>query len=313
MSDRAAGNGENHVDFRIAGQHIRVRAGRRERRLLRSTARRLQKFAGTSSGGVFELWLSFYSQDRVFEWPGPRLDAFRRVAEKTCGRYPRDTDEAEKVRESLRLFRHIGPDTECGRLLGSWLDRPQSLMHVRSHFNQCFIDAGSARGCCFIHRNSRRTLRERLAAWRGRNGGQISAAINAVMAALSCLLVRQGGLLLHGAAVQKGERALVFLGVSEAGKSTAARLCGADVCYSDDAIILKNALYLLEKSDRFEILPMRKTEMMRIVLLNLIHFFRYFDDKTAAKAFDVVRDMVHSLPVNVLRFEKEHDKWDIVW
>ena len=149
--------------------------------------------------------------------------------------------------------------------------------------------------------------------------------------------------MLHGAAVQKNDKAVLLLGLSGAGKSTITHLCRPDACFSDDGVIIRKEggqihafrspfrqikrkekcpdcmrgrvrkVFLLEKDECYNIVQMKKNELMHIILLNLIHFFKYMTDETVGKGFWVVKEMVDMLRVYRLHFPKASQMWDDIW
>ena len=52
---------------------------------------------------------------------------------------------------------------------------------------------------------------------------------------------------------------------------------------------------------------------MKHILLHLIHFFRYFNEKTATKAFENARAIVDALPASSFNFTKNREDWSEVW
>jgi hypothetical protein len=164
--------------------------------------------------------------------------------------------------------------------------------------------------------------------------------INGVMFVLSYLLACSSGILVHGAAVARNNLAVLFLGASGAGKTTVSRLCRPDVCFSDDGVVVKNEggrfyayrspfrqieefnhdtgiekgeikkIFLLEKSVAQRVLPLKRNELMGMLLTHLTHFFKYLDREAAEKGFYAIKDMLDQLPAYRLQFEQSEDIWN---
>jgi hypothetical protein len=130
------------------------------------------------------------------------------------------------------------------------------------------------------------------------------------------------------------------LGLSGAGKSTITRLCEPDICFSDDGVVIKNPangiyayrspfgqskangsydgplkgelqkIFFLEKSSCTRVLPISRSELMSVILKNLIHFFKYLPPEAAQLGFYTVKAILERLPAYRLQFAKNTKIWD---
>jgi hypothetical protein len=331
------------LDLGMGEQRLRLRAEGTDRVLLSRLRRMWPAYESPFAESDFTLTVSSYSQKDIYVWEKTELEAFRSIFESTYNRFPRNAPPSDEAFESLRLLLHIDPHSKHGAMIRQWAHNPRELIHARSGFHQYYLSTASKQGCLCVHKNSRRSLPELLGVSDRATIRMISGIANGIMLALSYLLIHDEGILLHGAAVRKNRRTVAFLGLSGSGKSTAARLCAPDICFSDDVVVLRKeggeffvhaspftqnphrqarssnargriaALYLLKKHSGFQTSPCAKSGMMRLILLNLIHFFRYLDNDTARKGFDVVRTLLDRVPTFTLKFGKNRRDLEFLW
>jgi hypothetical protein len=243
------------------------------------------------------------------------------------------------------MLQHLNPKEESIHYISSRFNDPHSLIFSRIESNLYFFDTKTNIAFFFIKKETSRLHRliGTLKMPKKREYHMVLGVMNGLMFVLSHQLISHGGLLLHGAAVQKDDNAVLFLGASGAGKSTITNLCRPDVCFSDDCVIIRKKgdrihayrspfrqirrkekypdcmkgnirkLFLLEKDECYNIISMEKNELMQIILLHLIHFFKFMNDETAGRGFWLVKEMVDMLPAYRLHFPKTHQKWEDIW
>jgi hypothetical protein len=153
------------------------------------------------------------------------------------------------------------------------------------------------------------------------------------------VLAGEGGFLFHAASAVVDGRALVFAGVSGAGKTTISRLAPPRVTLLSDEISFVrraadgylahgtpfagelaragenvsaplSAIYLLEKDASNEITPVAHAEALRSVLANVLFFAR--DGEMVRAVLDAAADLVERVPVRRLRFVPEASVWDAI-
>ncbi|MBW1997354.1 MAG: hypothetical protein JRJ29_05230 [Deltaproteobacteria bacterium] len=147
------------------------------------------------------------------------------------------------------------------------------------------------------------------------------------------------GLMLHGVGVSRLGLGFLFLGSSGGGKTTVARFSRPESVISDDCIIIKRSgtsYFLspspfnqhpglncmeresldiglfLEKDERVFLQEMAPSEACSRILMNHIHFFRYYSSDTVKKTFDLVTGICHQTPFYVLHFTKSPSFWGLL-
>ncbi len=165
-------------------------------------------------------------------------------------------------------------------------------------------------------------------------------AIDAVMRIIhSLMLARGGGFLLHSASAVRNGRAVLFSGVSGAGKTTISRLAPPDAILLTDEISYVRgidggyrafgtpfagelgiagediaapigALYFLRKAGRSEVAPVDAPRAAARILRDVLFFAR--DAALADALFATVCDFLARVPVFELSFEAKPEVWDLV-
>ncbi|MDP9037905.1 MAG: hypothetical protein M3O02_01365 [Acidobacteriota bacterium] len=155
----------------------------------------------------------------------------------------------------------------------------------------------------------------------------------------SLLLAPAGGFLLHASSGIRNGKAFLFSGVSEAGKTTMARLAPSDVLLLTDEVsyVRKTdggytacgtpfagefgepgqnvsapiaALYLLEKAAENSIAPMAPAEAIRRLMRNVLFFAH--DTELVRLVFASVCAFVAKVPVYRLSFFPDQRVWELI-
>jgi hypothetical protein len=267
-----------------------------------------------------------YFHNHLFYWPQSKLAKFRNFFRSVQQRFPPTHQLDAAVDLSVNIMQHYDPDDSSIRYLCTCLERPRKLIYLMVGFDVYLYDVSSNTAFFFLKGHARPSH-------------MLMGVINGIMFVISYRLIHGNGLLLHGAAIQKDDQTVLFLGLSGAGKSTITRLCDPDICFSDDGVVVKhekkrfytyrspfsqakeknnhadvtkgkiNKIFLLEKSDRYDVLPIAKNELMRITLMHLIHFYKYLNQETARLGFYEVKNLLETLPSYRLQFAKSGKIW----
>jgi len=165
-------------------------------------------------------------------------------------------------------------------------------------------------------------------------------SIDAVLRIVHTLvLAKQGGFLLHSASAIRNGKALLFAGVSEAGKTTISRLAPPDVTLLTDEIsyvrkqnggyaaygtpftgeLAKlgenvsapvSTLFLLSKGPENLIEPVAPADAARSLLANLLFFAE--DEELVQATFHSAFEFVSRVPVRRLTFFPDSRVWELI-
>lgn len=153
------------------------------------------------------------------------------------------------------------------------------------------------------------------------------------------LLAREGGFLLHASSGVRNGKAFLFAGLSEAGKTTMARLAPSDVALlTDEASYVRKvgaqyvafgtpfagdlgehgknisapiaALYLLAKSEENRISAVAPAEAVRRLMRNILFFAH--DPELVRLVFQSACAFVEAVPVFQLSFFPDHRVWELI-
>lgn len=153
------------------------------------------------------------------------------------------------------------------------------------------------------------------------------------------LLARTGGFLLHASSAVRNGKAFLFSGLSEAGKTTMARLAPSDVAVlTDEASYVRRiddqyiaygtpfagdfgepgknisapiaALYLLAKAPQNQITPVEPAEAIRRLMRNILFFAH--DPELVRLVFESACAFVAAVPVYQLSFFPDERVWDLI-
>lgn len=153
------------------------------------------------------------------------------------------------------------------------------------------------------------------------------------------LLAREGGFLLHASSGVRNGKAFLFSGLSEAGKTTIARLAPSDVTLlTDEASYVRKvgaqylafgtpfagelgehgknisapiaALYLLAKSEENRVSAVDPAEAVRRLMRNILFFAH--DPELVRLVFHSACAFVEAVPVFQLSFFPDHRVWELI-
>ena len=153
------------------------------------------------------------------------------------------------------------------------------------------------------------------------------------------MLAPAGGFLLHASSAVRNGKAFLFSGLSEAGKTTIARLAPSDVVLlTDEASYVRkvggqylaygtpfagelgepgknisapiDALYLLHKAQENRIVPVKSAEAVRRLLRNILFFAK--DAESVHQVFESACAFVATVPVFQLSFLPDPRVWELI-
>jgi hypothetical protein len=153
------------------------------------------------------------------------------------------------------------------------------------------------------------------------------------------LLARDGGFLLHASSGVRKGKAFLFSGLSEAGKTTMARLAPSDVeLLTDEASYVRKvgahyvafgtpfagdlgkpgknisapiaALYLLAKAGENQVTPVEPTDAVRRLMRNILFFTH--DPELVRLVFQSACAFVGTVPVFQLSFLPDNRVWELI-
>ena len=310
----------------LGGIRLDVAMPRSEPALFRLAETLFEGYTVAPAEDACRLQVVPFSHSRCYRWKPAELQACRQLFASTYRRFPPVARLEQAVAETVDILRSCDPAAPAVRQLRRCFKLPAKVMCATASSDLFFYDPQTATATLLLRRRARRKQ-------------MLPGVVNGVMWAVGYLLLQHDGLLLHGCAIRKNGRSMLFLGRSGDGKTTAARLLRPDVCFSDDGVIVRKTagrfrvypspfrqfeaaadpagapgeivnIYLLEKSARTQVVPLAKSALMHMVLAELIHFFKFVDRESAEKGFETVRDLVASVPVHRLRFAKSGNLWD---
>jgi hypothetical protein len=337
---REAMNGQ--MNLKIGGQTFHVVCRKRMDPFITSIKKDWTDYIVDTNCGGCRIEIIACSRNRHFIWDHSELERFRANFLKTHRRFPVDDQVEKRAGESIRLLQHLDPETEGMRHIRARIGKTHSLIYARSGLSLFFFDTERDIAFFYLKRNA---ILFTILMW-VLNGFKVvhpalsQGFINGMMFVLSHLLIQNNGLLLHGSAVQKAGRGVLFLGPSGSGKSTVTRLCRPDVCFSDDGVIIRKEgarvfayrspfrqihdtlenstivkgeiqkVFLLKKNRHHRVLSIKNTELMCVILQSLIHFFKYLNDETANAGFFLTKDILDTLPSYRLEFVRTGELWN---
>ncbi len=317
---------KKQLDIEIGREVIRIDLAQPDQRLFHVVQNAFKAYLTTSKKKGCRVKVIPYFHNHLFCWPQSELAKFRNSFRSVQQRFPPADQLGETVDVSLNILQHYDPEDKAIRYVRSCLEQPRNLIYLMVGFDVYLYDLSSNTAFFFLKGHSRRSH-------------MVMGVMNGIMFVLSYRLIHNSGLLLHGSAIQKNDQTVLFLGLSGSGKSTITRLCDPDICFADDGVVVKHEknrfytyrspfrqtkeknknpavtkgeikkIFLLEKSDRHNVLPIAQSELMRITLLHLIHFYKYLNRETARLGFYEVKKLLETLPAYRLQFAKSGKIW----
>lgn len=155
-----------------------------------------------------------------------------------------------------------------------------------------------------------------------------------IRAGMAMLLVDFSALLLHCSAVLRKGRVAVFFAPDEGGKSTAASLSPGNRILNDDRNIIRRTnskfkvfstpwgqkssgdihgdlggLFILEKSDSFQLIPLDPKQIVKYLWEEHLHFFSSLPKKQKIKTFELLVSISRSVPVYFMKFNRDFIDW----
>ena len=332
-------NQKIHID--IGGEKIRLDLTSIHHRLFRLVEKDLRVYRISATKECYSAKIIPYDKRRRFHWKRSKLERFTNLFSRVYSRFPREKDVHKATETSLEILKHLDPEDESVRHITSCVNHPPSLLCAGTGSDLYFIDRKSNRAFYVTgHKGRMPVLGELFQRLGIRKADMLLGVISGLMFQLSYILMRGRGLLLHGAAVRKNNMSILFLGSSDAGKSTISRLCEPDILYSDDGVIIRKEdngffvfpspfsqanneykkrladkgeiekLFLIKKGLSNRIIPIKKCDMMNMILSQLLHFYKYLDNETSGIGFYAVKDLLDTIPAYKLEFAKGTKIWD---
>lgn len=315
------------LEIDIAGEIFQLNLKYPDRRLYHSAAQWFDRYKSPSTDRACKVDIFAYRGKRLYAWNPAELGRLERWLQKVHQRAPSSKQDAARISLTLDILRHFDPESPVMQRVRALFETNPKPMHAVAGADLLLYDKSTNSAYFFLKKRLRRSH-------------MLVGIINGIMFVLSYLLTCSGGVLLHGAAVERNRLGVLFLGASGAGKTTVARLCRPDICFSDDGVVVKNEggryyayrspfrqieafnhntgiekgeikkIYLLEKGESRHVLPLKKNELMGMMLTHLTHFFKYLDREGAQKGFYAIKDMLDQLPVFRLQFIKSENIWN---
>jgi hypothetical protein len=141
----------------------------------------------------------------------------------------------------------------------------------------------------------------------------------------------------HSSGLIRGDRAALFLAPDEGGKTTALQLAPDGHLLGDDQVIVKRegegiiahatpfgkltsgpgqaplgGLFVLEKANCFELTPFKPAELVKVLWDEHLSYTSILPRPLKLRAFDLLYDMCHRVPVYRLSFPQDHIDWAAV-
>jgi hypothetical protein len=321
---------KRHLTLGIGHEKLGIYLKHCNRRFGKSIKRRFRTYLSPSDRRGIKINFLFYSRNRSYKWNPAERERIRRNLLLIHRRHPMAKRIDETIAETLTILSRFNPDEPHLHKVRRILTGSETPVQVLAG-PDVFVCDQKANTAYFLLKKHRRPSNKHL------------GVINGIMFVLSLQLIRNGGLLVHGAAVQRNGKLALFLGLSGSGKTTAANCCRPDICFSDDGAIIReelnrffvyyspfrqietdknshgrqkgeiNRIFLLNKKGPHGVSPIKKSELMHLMLMHHIHFMKYMDRDTAQMCFYRVKKMVGSIPAYRLSFDRSEDIWDLLW
>ena len=143
--------------------------------------------------------------------------------------------------------------------------------------------------------------------------------------------------LVHSSGVIRNNLTALFLARSNGGKTTVTQTLNDASVLSDDQVILREeesvivahgtpfgrvtngsnsaklgGLFLLEKAGRFELAPVKPTDMLDYLWTDQLIYTYFLPTDLRIKAYQMLYTACHQVPCYVMRFSRDHIDWDAI-
>ena len=319
-----------HLTFEIGREKLRIYLKHSDRRFGKSLKRRFRAYLSPSDHQGIKINVLFYGRNRSYSWNQTELAKIEHNLWAIYRRHPVAKGIDETVAETLRILCRFNPDDHHLHKVRHILTGSGTPVQVLSGPDVFVCDQKANSAYCLLTKH-RRTSTKHI------------GVINGIMFVLALQLIRNDGLLLHGAAVQRDGKTALFLGLSGAGKTTAANCCRPDICFSDDGVMIRdegdhffayhspfrqiettnnshgglkgkiNRIFLLDRNGANGLKAIKKSELMQQMMLHHIHFLKFLDHESARMCFNRVKKLVKTIPAYRLNFKQSEDIWESLW
>ena len=144
-------------------------------------------------------------------------------------------------------------------------------------------------------------------------------------------------ILIHSSGVIRKGKAAVFLAPGEGGKTTVVRLSTGMPVLHDDQIVFRmegdiilayatpmgrntsgpcqarmGALFMLEKATNFELTPLKPPDLVQCLWTEHKGYTFFLPNNLKKRAFQIISDTCHKVPVYRMRFPKDYVDWDAI-
>ena len=154
---------------------------------------------------------------------------------------------------------------------------------------------------------------------------------------LSTFLTNFSAIMIHSAGVTRNSNAALFLAPDEGGKTTVARCANEALILNDDHIILRQqdnvfvahgtplgpitggpqqarlgSFFLLEQASHFELTPIKPRDVLHFLWNEHAHHWRFLPKYLKIRAFDILYDACHQVPVYRMCFPENYVDWEAI-
>ena len=155
---------------------------------------------------------------------------------------------------------------------------------------------------------------------------------------LATFLPNFSAVLIHASGVIRNNVAAVFLSPDEGGKTSVVKLSTGAPILNDDHIVLRRnsnavmahssplgpitsgpqkkaglgGLFLLEKSSGFDLIPVKASDILQFIWNESMFRWHMLPKNLRKRAFEILYDACHQVPVYRMRFSKYYVDWDAI-
>ena len=203
--------------------------------------KRWQPFAAAGNAATIDVRIHGLPPQAAFDWTKDQHRPFINLFRLASDRYPFEKGNNSFSHSPAEILSRLDPENETIKYISQRLVAKAEIVLASTASGLLVFDPGEKRLHIYSPAVSRPLpLISRISKkYATRAASFFSDITNGIMLAVSRLLIEEGGLLLHGTGLGRSGKAVLFLGLSGAGKSTVARRCPSDACFSDDGVIIK--------------------------------------------------------------------------